>query len=239
MKLIFYKLDDNGKLMCTGSEVKKLQQNLNAVGYTPALTVDGKCGKKTDAAIRWYQKRFGLEVDGIAGAITCFSVAMMAAVMHQRATVKHDGDWHYKHHTPLSVGVSKHGLTCNDYVSLMLWRAGYTGDKPFMTGHRTKGDFSKLPKNVDKLPDTLTVVDMGRKFDMKKLHTGDVLILNQAKSGKYKEKSSTTIFINDGGKFLNAGAQSEVQIHKCFGGPTDHITAFWKKYGVTCVIRGK
>lgn len=51
-----------------GEEVKKLQNALNSSGYT--LDVDGIYGGKTQAAVRDYQSKNGLSVDGIAGAQT-------------------------------------------------------------------------------------------------------------------------------------------------------------------------
>ncbi len=52
----------------SGSEVKKLQQELNKNGYK--LDVDGQFGSKTQAAVRDYQKKNGLSVDGIVGKNT-------------------------------------------------------------------------------------------------------------------------------------------------------------------------
>jgi GH25 family lysozyme M1 (1,4-beta-N-acetylmuramidase) len=51
-----------------GDDVKWLQVELSKVGY--GLTVDGIFGPKTDSAVRDYQKKNGLMVDGIVGAIT-------------------------------------------------------------------------------------------------------------------------------------------------------------------------
>ena len=52
----------------TGSDVKKLQQTLNKNGYK--LTEDGIFGAKTQAAVKDYQKKNGLDVDGIVGTNT-------------------------------------------------------------------------------------------------------------------------------------------------------------------------
>jgi hypothetical protein len=53
-----------------GSEVKRLQQDLNRLGAHPALGVDGDFGLKTDAAVKAFQRRWHLEVDGQAGPMT-------------------------------------------------------------------------------------------------------------------------------------------------------------------------
>ncbi|MEK6264490.1 MAG: peptidoglycan-binding protein, partial [Clostridium sp.] len=52
-----------------GSDVKLVQTSLNNKGYK--LTVDGIYGKLTLAAVRNYQGKNGLAVDGIVGPATC------------------------------------------------------------------------------------------------------------------------------------------------------------------------
>ncbi len=52
----------------SGSEVKKLQEELNKKGYK--LDVDGQFGSKTQSAVKDYQKKNGLSVDGIVGKNT-------------------------------------------------------------------------------------------------------------------------------------------------------------------------
>lgn len=52
----------------TGEDVKKLQQSLNAQGAD--LDTDGIYGEKTRSAVRSYQEKNGLGVDGIAGSET-------------------------------------------------------------------------------------------------------------------------------------------------------------------------
>ena len=47
-----------------GANVKKLQNNLNQV---MKLSVDGSAGNATDIAIRWFQEKYGLTVDGSFG----------------------------------------------------------------------------------------------------------------------------------------------------------------------------
>ncbi len=56
----------------SGSDVKKLQQTLNNYGYS--LAVDGQFGSKTQAAVKDYQKKNGLAVDGIVGTKTWSSL---------------------------------------------------------------------------------------------------------------------------------------------------------------------
>lgn len=51
-----------------GEDVKKLQKALNSKGYK--LSVDGKFGPKTKAAVKDYQKKNNLKVDGVVGKNT-------------------------------------------------------------------------------------------------------------------------------------------------------------------------
>lgn len=56
----------------TGSQVKKLQRNLNKLGYTDSnkaeLEVDGSFGASTLEALKKFQKKNGLTVDGVYGS---------------------------------------------------------------------------------------------------------------------------------------------------------------------------
>jgi len=52
-----------------GPEVKELQSKLAQLGYGGAAA-DGKFGSKTEAAIRRFQRDYGLRVDGLAGSQT-------------------------------------------------------------------------------------------------------------------------------------------------------------------------
>ena len=60
--------DGEGPLM-TGADVKALQARLNEL-IDAKLIIDGELGRKTDAAIRSFQRQNGLTVDGIAGRHT-------------------------------------------------------------------------------------------------------------------------------------------------------------------------
>ena len=55
-----------------GSDVTELQKELNRHGYK--LDVDGGYGKKTQAAVKDYQRKHGLAVDGVAGQETWASL---------------------------------------------------------------------------------------------------------------------------------------------------------------------
>ena len=51
-----------------GSDVKELQEKLNKFGYK--LVADGIFGDLTEKAVRDFQKKYKLEVDGVAGKLT-------------------------------------------------------------------------------------------------------------------------------------------------------------------------
>lgn len=50
--------------------VRKVQARLNKLGYQPRLVEDGDFGTKTQAAVRWFQERDALTVDGIVGPVS-------------------------------------------------------------------------------------------------------------------------------------------------------------------------
>ena len=57
--------------LMTGKDVKALQQRLNDLNVVEVpLVIDGELGRKTDAAIRAFQRMENLEIDGIMGRHT-------------------------------------------------------------------------------------------------------------------------------------------------------------------------
>jgi hypothetical protein len=58
-----------------GPVVKAIQQALARAGCDPG-SVDGEFGKRTDAAVRRYQKAHGLTVDGVVGPATARSLGV-------------------------------------------------------------------------------------------------------------------------------------------------------------------
>ena len=51
-----------------GLQVQELQQKLNDLGYT--CGIDGRYGTETSDAVKLFQKKYNLTVDGLAGPIT-------------------------------------------------------------------------------------------------------------------------------------------------------------------------
>ena len=68
----------------TGSSVSALQEKLNANGYD--LEVDGQFGPATQKAVKDYQKKKGLQVDGIAGQETWGSLLNSPAASTEPTT---------------------------------------------------------------------------------------------------------------------------------------------------------
>jgi peptidoglycan hydrolase-like protein with peptidoglycan-binding domain len=67
-----------------GDRVKKLQEDLNKVGAT--LNVDSVFGRDTDMAVRAFQQRHGLAVDGIVGANTQSKLTELRKAQDQQAS---------------------------------------------------------------------------------------------------------------------------------------------------------
>jgi peptidoglycan hydrolase-like protein with peptidoglycan-binding domain len=56
--------------MTTVRGIRQQQEAVNALGYEPKLDVDGEWGPKTEAGVKWLQKKVGAGVDGEWGAET-------------------------------------------------------------------------------------------------------------------------------------------------------------------------
>ena len=115
----------------TGAAIKLLQHRLNILGNQ--LTEDGIWGVQTDSAVRGYQYRAGLTVDGIVGPKT--QAALIKAAVLARAAelgnylVKHK--WHYRDKTYRAKStfeatrkLEHPGSTCSHYVSWILQDVG-------------------------------------------------------------------------------------------------------------------
>ena len=153
-----------------GDDVKLLQHRLNLLGWQ--LTEDGIWGVQTDSAVRGYQYRAGLTVDGIVGAKT--RAALIRDAILARAAeigaymVKHK--WHCKDATykakdtwTATKALSKPGSSCSHFVSWVLQDVGL-----LTAGKRISHDNGKVTgtgnllgcqviqaggKTWDKLPD--------------------------------------------------------------------------------------
>ena len=114
-----------------GDDVKLLQHRLNILGSQ--LTEDGVWGVQTDSAVRGYQYKAGLTVDGIVGPKTQAALikdATLARAAEMGAyMVKHK--WHYQDKTYRAKSafdatrqLEHPGATCSHYVSWILQDVG-------------------------------------------------------------------------------------------------------------------
>lgn len=74
----------------SGSDVRKLQQELKKAGYN--IAADGVFGAKTQAAVEAYQRANGLGVDGIAGNQTLGSLGITSATPDPTKTSYYTGN---------------------------------------------------------------------------------------------------------------------------------------------------
>ena len=153
-----------------GDDIKLLQHRLNILGNQ--LTEDGIWGVQTDSAVRGYQYRAGLTVDGIVGAKTRAALirdAILARAAEMGAyMVKHK--WHYKDTTykakdtwAATKALSKPGSSCSHFVSWVLQDVGLltAGKRISHDGGKVTGTGNLLGcqviqaggKTWDKLPD--------------------------------------------------------------------------------------
>ena len=63
------------------TSVQWLQQALNDLGAQPRITVDGRYGPQTTAAVKWFQALAGVPVDGVAGDVTRAALKLKLATI--------------------------------------------------------------------------------------------------------------------------------------------------------------
>ena len=161
-----------------GDDVKLLQHRLNLLGWQ--LTEDGIWGVQTDSAVRGYQYRADLTVDGIVGAKT--KAALIRDAILARAAkigaymVKHK--WHYKDGTykakdtwTATKALSKPGATCSHFVSWVLQDVGLLA-----AGKRISHDNGKVT-GTGNLLGCQVIQAKGKPWDkLPDLRPGDVCV---------------------------------------------------------------
>ena len=179
-----------------GDDVKLLQHRLNILGWQ--LTEDGIWGVQTDSAVRGYQYRAGLTVDGIVGAKT--RAALIRDAILARAAeigaymVKHK--WHYKDTTykakdtwAATRALSKPGSSCSHFVSWVLQDVGLLTE-----GKRISHDNGKVT-GTGNLLGCQVIQAGGKTWDkLPDLRPGDVCVWD----------SNLAIYAG-GGKWYDAG----------------------------------
>ena len=161
-----------------GDDVKLLQHRLNLLGWQ--LTEDGIWGVQTDSAVRGYQYRAGLTVDGIVGAKT--KAALIRDAILARAAeigaymVKHK--WRYQDKTyrakstfNATKALEHPGATCSHFVSWVLQDVGL-----LTAGKRISHDGGKVT-GTGNLLGCQVIQAKGKPWDkLADLRPGDVCV---------------------------------------------------------------
>ena len=195
-----------------GDDVKLLQHRLNLLGWQ--LTEDGIWGVQTDSAVRSYQYRAGLTVDGIIGAKT--RAALIRDAILARAAeigaymVKHK--WHYQDKTYRAKStfdatrkLEHPGATCSHYVSWILQDVGL-----LVAGKRISHDGGKVTGTGNMLG--CQVIQAGGKpWDkLDDLRPGDVCVWDSnlaiyAGNGKWYDAGGPFSANCKDGRYTNVG----------------------------------
>ena len=161
-----------------GDNVKLLQHRLNILGSQ--LAEDGIWGVKTDQAVRNYQYKAGLTVDGIVGPKTQAALirdAILARAAEMGAyMVKHK--WHYQDKTCRAKStfdatrkLEHPGATCSHYVSWILQDVGL-----LVAGKRISHDNGKVT-GTGNLLGCQVIQAKGKTWDkLADLRPGDVCV---------------------------------------------------------------
>ena len=195
-----------------GDDVKLLQHRLNILGSQ--LTEDGIWGVQTDSAVRGYQYRAGLTVDGIVGAKT--KAALIRDAILARAAeigaymVKHK--WHYKDTTykakdtwAATKALSKPGSSCSHFVSWVLQDVGL-----LVAGKRISHDGGKVT-GTSNLLGCQVIQAGGRTWDkLPDLRPGDVCVWDSnlaiyAGNGKWYDAGGPFRSNTKDGRYTNIG----------------------------------
>ena len=196
----------------TGAAIKLLQHRLNLVGSQ--LRVDGIWGVATDQAVRNYQYKAGLTVDGVVGPKT--QAALVRDAILARAAelgkylVKHK--WHYQDKTyrakstfEATKKLEHPGATCSHYVSWILQDVGLLAP-----GKRISHDGGKVT-GKEHLIDC-QVIAVGKKpYDqLTDLRPGDVCVWESnlavyAGKGKWYDAGGPFRANTQDGKYTDIG----------------------------------
>ena len=195
-----------------GDDVKLLQHRLNLLGWQ--LTEDGIWGVQTDSAVRGYQYRAGLTVDGIVGAKT--RAALIRDAILARAAeigaymVKHK--WHYQDKTYRAKStfdatrkLEHPGATCSHFVSWVLQDVGL-----LTAGKRVSHDGGKVT-GTGNLLGCQVIQAGGKTWDkLDDLRPGDVCVWDSnlaiyAGNGKWYDAGGPFQANTKDGRYTNIG----------------------------------
>ena len=195
-----------------GDDVKLLQHRLNILGSQ--LAEDGIWGVKTDQAVRNYQYKAGLTVDGIVGAKTRAALIRDAILARAAETgaymVKHK--WHYQDKTCRAKStfdatrkLERPGATCSHFVSWALQDVGL-----LVAGKRISHDGGKVT-GTGNLLGCQVIQAKGKTWDkLADLRPGDVCVWDSnlaiyAGNGKWYDAGGPFRSNTKDGRYTNIG----------------------------------
>lgn len=195
-----------------GDDVKLLQHRLNILGSQ--LAEDGIWGVKTDQAVRNYQYKAGLTVDGIVGAKTRAALIRDAILARAAETgaymVKHK--WHYQDKTCRAKStfdatrkLEHPGSSCSHYVSWVLQDVGL-----LVAGKRISHDGGKVT-GTGNLLGCQVIQAKGKTWDkLADLRPGDVCVWDSnlaiyAGNGKWYDAGGPFRSNTKDGRYTNIG----------------------------------
>lgn len=177
-----------------GDAVKLLQRRLNLVGAI--LQEDGEWGPLTDTAVRNYQYKAGLVVDGIVGPLTQRKLIQDAITTRAEELAAYlvKNKWHYKGggYTAKATleateKLEKPGCSCAHFVSWVLQDVGLLQDKVLSHSKAGYGTGAKSIVNADKLIGC-TVTYPNKPIGSCGLQPGDVIV-HDSSIGIYAPKN--------------------------------------------------
>lgn len=169
----------------SGEKVKLLQKRLATCDWN--LKVDGTFGPKTESAVRGYQYKVGLVVDGVVGPRTNTKLLQDAIVARAKTIstymIKHK--WHYRGNGYIAKStfattkvLDKPGSSCAHFVSWVLQDEGLLQPGKILSHSAAGyGTGAKALVNANKLIDCAVTYPNAKLDDYKdRLYPGDVLI---------------------------------------------------------------
>ena len=199
-----------------GEAVKLLQQRLTICGWH--LTADSIWGDKTDSAVRAYQYKAGLTVDGVVGPKTQAKLIQDAIVTRAKEIAAYmvKNKWHYKGdgYTAKSTfaatkKLDKPGSSCAHFVSWVLQDVGLlTSGKVLSHTKAGYGTGAKSIVNADQLIGcTVTYPNQKLANYNDKLQPGDVLVHDSSIGIYLLENGKPAVITGRNGQTLNAKNQ--------------------------------